>query len=44
LEYTTLTPYQMKQMIDRLLAGPTSSPETLAGIEAIEQGGGRADW
>ncbi|NLE57471.1 MAG: RpiB/LacA/LacB family sugar-phosphate isomerase [Planctomycetes bacterium] len=45
LEYMTLTPYQVKQMIDRLLAGPTSPPpETLAGIEVIEQGGGRADW
>lgn len=45
LEYPTLTPYQMKQMIDRLLAGPTSPPaETLANIENIEQGDGRADW
>ncbi len=44
LEYPTLTPYQMKQMIDRLLAGSASPPaETLAEIEAVEQGGGRAD-
>ncbi|MGQ9648842.1 MAG: RpiB/LacA/LacB family sugar-phosphate isomerase [Phycisphaerae bacterium] len=44
LEYTALTTYQMKQMIDRLLAGTSSPPaETLAGIEAIEREGGRAD-
>jgi ribose 5-phosphate isomerase RpiB len=44
LEYPTLTPYQMKQMIDRLLAGPAGPPQETAGaIEAIEQGGGRAD-
>jgi len=44
LEYPTLTPYQMKQMIDRLLAGSAGPPqETAAAIEAIEQGGGRAD-
>ncbi len=44
LEYPTLTPYQMKQMIDRLLAGPANPPqETATVIGAIEQGGGRAD-
>ncbi len=44
LEYPTLTPYQMKQMIDRLLAGPASPPPETAGqIETVEQGGGRAD-
>ncbi len=45
IEYPRQTTYQMKQMIDRLLAGPTAArPETSATIEAIEQGGGRADW
>jgi ribose 5-phosphate isomerase RpiB len=45
LEYPTLTTYQMRQMIERLLAGPTAAPpETSATIENIEQGGGRADW
>lgn len=44
LEYPTLTPYQMKQMIERLLSGPGKPPqETAAAIEAIEQGAGRAD-
>ncbi|HPD30668.1 MAG TPA: RpiB/LacA/LacB family sugar-phosphate isomerase [Phycisphaerae bacterium] len=43
LEYPTLTPYQMKQMIDRLLAGASPPAEMLAEIEAVEQGGGRAD-
>ena len=44
LEYPALTTYQMKQIIDRLLAGPASPPaEMSATIEAIEQGGGHAD-
>ena len=44
IEYTAQTTYQMKQMVARLMAGPTSaSPETAATIEAIEQGGGHAD-
>ncbi len=45
IEYPGQTAYQMKQMIERLLRGPTAAqPETLATIEAIEQGGGVADW
>lgn len=45
LEYATLTTYQMKQMIERFMAGPTSPPpETSATLSAIELGGGRADW
>ena len=45
LEYPTLTTYQMKQMIERLLAGAASAPaETAKAIEAIEQGSGCADW
>lgn len=45
IEYPTQTTYQMKQMIDRFLAGATAPrPETAAAIEVIEQGDGRADW
>jgi hypothetical protein len=45
IEYPTQTTYQMKQMIERLVNGPTApKPETMAAIEVIEQGGGRADW
>jgi len=44
VEYPTQTTYLMKQMIERLVKGPTAvRPETAAMIEAIEQGGGRAD-
>jgi len=45
IEYMNRTTHQMKQMIDRFLAGPTAAhPETAAAVEVIEQGGGRADW
>jgi len=45
IEYPDQTPYRMKQMIGRLAAGATApQPELVAAIEAIEQGGGRADW
>ena len=45
IEYPTQTAYQIKQMVERFLSGPTAArPETAAAIEAIEQGGGRADW
>jgi len=45
IEYVTQTTYLMKQMIMRFKAGPTSAPPEMAStIEAIEQGGGRADW
>lgn len=44
VEYPAQTTYLMKQMIERLVKGPTAvRPETTAMIEAIEQGGGRAD-
>ncbi len=44
IEYPSQTTYQTKQMIERLMEAPTSPPpETAAAIEAIEQGGGRAD-
>jgi len=45
IEYPRQTTYLMAQMIDRLVKGPTAArPEIGAGIEVIEQGGGRADW
>ncbi|NLX12578.1 MAG: RpiB/LacA/LacB family sugar-phosphate isomerase [Phycisphaerales bacterium] len=45
IEYPRLTTYLMRQMIDRLMSSSTAaSPELFASIEAIEQGGGRADW
>jgi ribose 5-phosphate isomerase RpiB len=45
LEYPVQTPYQMRQMIERFLAGPTTAQaEIAAAISNIEQGGGRADW
>ena len=44
VEYPAQTTYLMKQMIERLVKGPTAvRPETAAMIEAIEQGGDRAD-
>lgn len=44
LEYPRLTAYQTRQMIERLMSGPASAPaETAAMIQAIEQGGPRAD-
>lgn len=44
IEYPRLTTYLVRQMIDRLMRGPmAASPELAASIEAIEQGGGRAD-
>ncbi len=45
IEYPRLTTYLIRQMVDRLMRAPTSAPpELAASIEAIEQGGGRADW
>ena len=45
IEYPTKTVFQMRQMIDRMMAGATSPhAEIAATIENIEQGGGRADW
>lgn len=45
IEYPRQTTYQMAQMIDRLVKGPTCArAEIGAAIEVIEQGGGRADW
>lgn len=45
IEYPTQTPYMMRQMIQRLMAAPTSAkPEIGAMIANIEAGGGRADW
>jgi len=45
IEYPNQTTYQMDQMIERFVKGPTSArPEIGATIEVIEQGGGRADW
>lgn len=45
IEYPGQTPYQMKQMIRRLVAGPTAAQvEIASAIANIEQGGGRADW
>ncbi|HOW71691.1 MAG TPA: RpiB/LacA/LacB family sugar-phosphate isomerase [Phycisphaerae bacterium] len=45
LEYPAQTPYQMRQMIERFLAGPTAAQvEIGAIISDLEQGGGRADW
>lgn len=44
LEYPTQTPYQMRQMIERFLAGPaTAQPEIAAAVSDIEQGGNHAD-
>ena len=44
LEYPTLTTYQMRQMVERLMAGPSAPPaEMLAVIEAVEREAGRAD-
>jgi hypothetical protein len=37
--------FQTRQMIERLMAGPTSAPaEMAATIEATERSGGREDW
>ena len=45
IEYPHLTPYLMRQMIDRFVAGSTMPrPEVAAMVSEIEQGGGRADW
>ncbi len=45
IEYPRQTSYQMAQMIERLVRGPTSArAEVGASINVIEQGGGRADW
>jgi len=45
IEHDRQTTFQMRQMIDRLVRGPTSArPELAASLEVIEQGGGRADW
>ena len=45
IEYPRQTSYMMAQMIDRLIKGPTcAQPEISATINAIEAGGGRADW
>lgn len=45
IEYPEQTPYRMRQMIKRLAAGATAAkPELAAMLEAIEQGGGCADW
>lgn len=45
IEYTGQSTFQVRQMIDRLLKGATApQPELSASIEAIEAGGGRADW
>lgn len=44
IEYPTQTPYLMKQMVWRLVAGArTPKPELAGMIDAIEQGGGGAD-
>jgi ribose 5-phosphate isomerase RpiB len=45
IEYLNQSAYQMEQMIDRFVKGPTAAqPEIGASIEVIESGGGRADW
>lgn len=45
IEYPHLTPYLMRQMVDRFVAGSTMPrPEVAAMVSEIEQGGGRADW
>lgn len=37
--------YQTRQMIERLMAGPTAPPaEISATLEALERSGGREDW
>jgi ribose 5-phosphate isomerase RpiB len=42
IEYPRQTTWQIRQMIERLVAGPTSPPaETAAMLEAIEQSGGK---
>lgn len=44
IEYPTQTPFQMKEMIARLMAAPAAArKEVAAMIETIEQGDGRAD-
>lgn len=45
LEYPGQSTFQIRQMIQRLINGPTAAPpEMLANIETIEAGAGRADW
>jgi hypothetical protein len=45
IEYPRQTSYMMAQMIDRLIKCPTcAQPEVGETINAIEAGGGRADW
>jgi len=45
IEYPHLTPYLMRQMVERFAAGPTMArPEVAAMISELEQGAGRADW
>lgn len=45
IEYAGQSTFQVRQMIERLLRGATApQPELSASIEAIEAGGGRADW
>jgi ribose 5-phosphate isomerase RpiB len=44
MEYPALTPYQMRQMIDRLIAGPVMPPEETAKVfDMVEQGAVRAN-
>jgi len=45
IEYPHLTPYLMRQMVDRFVAGATMArPEVAAMISEMEQGGSGADW
>lgn len=45
VEYAGQSPFQVRQMIDRLLKGATAPPPEMAAfIETIESGGGHADW
>lgn len=44
IEFPTQTAYTMREMIERMAAGPaTGKPETASAIQAIEQGAPRAD-
>jgi len=44
IEYPTQTPYQIKEMIARLMAAPTAARKEVAAVIAdIEQGAGRAN-
>ena len=45
IEYPRQTTWQIRQMIERLMRGPTAPPaETAAMLEAIEASGGKAEW